>query len=235
MTCARLTAALVAALAIAVPAGSALAARSGPQGLHAFTLRTNEPVVHTFSRTPSFAWSPVRGALDLPVRARNQQGLLGQRSDLVDQRTQEPRGLGPDLAALDDGQAVLTVRTRSRRYAQGLDCLERAVRLQHALVGCPGADHPGLPGPPPLDTVPGANAYMVWLVDAGKWFTTAPTWRTSASTTLPPGPGLAASFIGASGPCAGCMARPRTACLRSRTAPGARSMRTTTLRSRPGR
>jgi hypothetical protein len=63
MACARLTAALVAALAVAVPAGSAMAARSGPQSLHAFTLRANESVVHTFARTPSFAWNPVAGAL----------------------------------------------------------------------------------------------------------------------------------------------------------------------------
>src|SRR5215211_3688289 len=61
MACARLTAALVAAFAVAAPCGSALAARS-PQGLHAFTLRADEPVVHTFARTPSFAWSPVPGA-----------------------------------------------------------------------------------------------------------------------------------------------------------------------------
>ena len=61
MVCARLTAAFVAALAVAVPASPALAAK-GPQGLHAFTLRANEPVTHTFARTPSFAWSPVPGA-----------------------------------------------------------------------------------------------------------------------------------------------------------------------------
>ena len=60
MACARLAAALVAAFAVAAPCGSALAARA-PQSLHAFTLRADEPVVHTFARTPSFAWSPVPG------------------------------------------------------------------------------------------------------------------------------------------------------------------------------
>ena len=43
-------------------AAGARAAGKGPTGLHAFMLRTNEPVVHTFSRTPSFGWNPVRGA-----------------------------------------------------------------------------------------------------------------------------------------------------------------------------
>ena len=35
---------------------------SAPRSLHAFLLRPNEPVAHTFSRTPAFAWAPVRGA-----------------------------------------------------------------------------------------------------------------------------------------------------------------------------
>ena len=34
-----------------------------PQGLRAFLLRTDEPVKHEFDRTPSFAWTPVRGAI----------------------------------------------------------------------------------------------------------------------------------------------------------------------------
>ena len=33
-----------------------------PKSLHGFLLRPNEPVTHTFSRTPAFAWAPVRGA-----------------------------------------------------------------------------------------------------------------------------------------------------------------------------
>jgi hypothetical protein len=33
-----------------------------PTGLHGFLLRPNDPVTHTFSRTPAFAWAPVRGA-----------------------------------------------------------------------------------------------------------------------------------------------------------------------------
>jgi hypothetical protein len=33
-----------------------------PSGLHGFLLRPNDPVTHTFSRTPAFAWAPVRGA-----------------------------------------------------------------------------------------------------------------------------------------------------------------------------
>jgi uncharacterized membrane protein YgcG len=38
-------------------------APKGPTGLKAFLLRAEEPAAHQFSRTPSFAWSPVRGAM----------------------------------------------------------------------------------------------------------------------------------------------------------------------------
>ncbi len=38
------------------------AAPGAPKGLRGFALRPNESVTHTFSRTPAFAWSPVRGA-----------------------------------------------------------------------------------------------------------------------------------------------------------------------------
>jgi hypothetical protein len=45
---------------------SASAGQSGvpatPRGLHGFELRPNESPKRTFSRTPAFAWSPVRGA-----------------------------------------------------------------------------------------------------------------------------------------------------------------------------
>lgn len=37
-------------------------APSAPRNLRGFELRPNEAVTHTFSRTPAFAWSPVRGA-----------------------------------------------------------------------------------------------------------------------------------------------------------------------------
>jgi hypothetical protein len=44
-------------------ATSATAAPPGaPKGLRGFELRPNESSTHTFSRTPAFAWNPVRGA-----------------------------------------------------------------------------------------------------------------------------------------------------------------------------
>ncbi len=57
----------IVALLLATPVASAAFAKgpstpAGPTGLQGFLLRPNESVTHTFARTPSFAWRPVRGA-----------------------------------------------------------------------------------------------------------------------------------------------------------------------------
>lgn len=56
---------LVAACLLALVLTGSAQARTvaAPDGLKAFLLRADEPVKHEFNRTPSFAWSPVRGAL----------------------------------------------------------------------------------------------------------------------------------------------------------------------------
>jgi hypothetical protein len=65
MRAARLT--TIVALLLLVPVVSAAFAKgpstpAGPSGLQGFLLRPDESVVHTFPRTPAFAWQPVRGA-----------------------------------------------------------------------------------------------------------------------------------------------------------------------------
>jgi hypothetical protein len=56
---------LAALLAVTALVGTAhsFADTGGPTGLHGFLLRTDDPATTTFSRTPSFAWNPVSGAL----------------------------------------------------------------------------------------------------------------------------------------------------------------------------
>lgn len=58
-----LTAGLALALALVPSASSGLqttgVAAGVPSALHGFLLRSDEPVTHIYSRTPSFAWSPV--------------------------------------------------------------------------------------------------------------------------------------------------------------------------------
>ena len=76
--------ALLAALAATLLSGSAIAqsesSLAAPQGLQPFLLRANETPDHVFSRTPSFSWNPVRGALryefQLGKTASFQEGTL---------------------------------------------------------------------------------------------------------------------------------------------------------------
>jgi len=63
MATARLLVALLAALILTTSANAAPAAtKAGPQSLRAFLFRADEPLKHEYSRTPAFAWAPVRGA-----------------------------------------------------------------------------------------------------------------------------------------------------------------------------
>jgi hypothetical protein len=52
--------AVAAFVLLALPSAAAAQPAARPQGLRAFLLRADEPVAHTFSRTPSFTWQAVK-------------------------------------------------------------------------------------------------------------------------------------------------------------------------------
>ncbi len=62
MRAARLALFAVALLGTLLATSAAAAPPGAPKGLRGFELRPNESSTHTFSRTPAFAWNPVRGA-----------------------------------------------------------------------------------------------------------------------------------------------------------------------------
>lgn len=62
MPAARLPLSVALLLALALGVTSAVGAPGAPTGLRGFELRPTEPVRHVFSRTPAFAWNPVRSA-----------------------------------------------------------------------------------------------------------------------------------------------------------------------------
>ena len=62
MRAARLALFAVALLGTLLATSAAAAPPGAPKGLRGFELRPNETSTHTFSRTPAFAWNPVRGA-----------------------------------------------------------------------------------------------------------------------------------------------------------------------------
>src|SRR5262245_21493026 len=62
MRAARIGTLVLAVLGTAFATSAAAAPPGAPTGLRGFELRPNEVPTHTFSRTPAFAWNPVRGA-----------------------------------------------------------------------------------------------------------------------------------------------------------------------------
>ena len=62
MRAARFALVAVAFLGVILVTSAAAGPPGAPKGLRGFELRPNETPTHTFSRTPAFAWSPVRGA-----------------------------------------------------------------------------------------------------------------------------------------------------------------------------
>jgi hypothetical protein len=77
MSAVRLAAVVLAMLVFAPAANAGIAA---PTGLKPFLLRSDEAPARTFSRTPSFAWRPVRGALryefELATKSKFTDGSL---------------------------------------------------------------------------------------------------------------------------------------------------------------
>ena len=62
MRAARLSLCAIALIGAVLATSAAAAPPGAPKGLRGFLLRPNEAPTRTFSRTPAFAWSPVRGA-----------------------------------------------------------------------------------------------------------------------------------------------------------------------------
>ena len=171
MACARLAAAFIAALAVAAPCGSALSA-STPHNLHAFVLRADAPVTHTFDRTPSFAWSPVPGAktyqFELSTSKKfSDSGIVWSTKGLTTPAVSIPISLpwmtGNPYSLYAHVRAITGKGAQSWSTPFGFNMRWSAV---------PTPITPAYPGLLRWNTVPGANAYMVWLVDAGKVFTT---------------------------------------------------------------
>ena len=174
MACARLAAALAAALAVALPAASAHAAAppAAPQNLHAFSLRADEAVAHTFARTPSFAWNPVAGAksyeFELSTSRRfSDNGIVWSGKGIKSPATALPL----TLPWISGSPYSLYGHVRALT-AKGVSAWSAPFGFNMRWPAVPTPLSPSYPGLLRWSTVPGASGYMVWLVDAGHWFTT---------------------------------------------------------------
>ena len=170
---------LVASLVALAFAGSA-GARTGPvpvkqptapQGLKAFLLRADEPAGHVFSRTPSFAWNPVRGAVryefELATSGRfTDNAVLWSATDLNSPVASIPIAL-PWITG-SPYSLYAHVRAITRRGATPWS-VPYGFNMRWAGVPAPLPSYPGLVRWTP---VAGATQYNVWFVDVGKVFTT---------------------------------------------------------------
>ena len=123
----------------------------------------------TFSRTPSFAWNPVAGALATSSRSRRRaSSATAASSTRMSALTPTSRRAVPALPPVDDRQPVFPVRAGPRRRAERSVTHWSEPRLRHALADAADADrtHPGLLRWTPVE---GATGYTVWYL-----FPTAP-------------------------------------------------------------
>jgi hypothetical protein len=142
-----------------------------PQGVKAFLLRADEPAGHTFSRTPSFAWQPVRGALryefELSTSERfSDNAILWDATDL-----QSPIASIPiALPWITGNKYALYVHVRAvTRKGETPWSDPYGFNMRWSSVPSPLPSYPGLIRWTP---VPGATQYGVWFTDAGKVFGT---------------------------------------------------------------
>jgi hypothetical protein len=167
----NLAAAVFAALAVILPAPASAAAQ-GPQELRGFLLRANEPVVHTFSRTPSFAWEPVAGAKTYEFQLAtskdfNDSGVVWEQDGVKSPTVALPLSL-PWITG-KPYSLYAHVRAITRRGPTAWS-VPFGFNMRWSTVPVPLT--PSYPGLLRWTNVPGASGYQLWLVDAGKWFTT---------------------------------------------------------------
>lgn len=154
-------------LALAPGAGAATPVKgAAPARLHGFLLRADEPVDTSFPRTPSFAWAPVAGAVRYQFQLSTsssfrENGLLFSASDLTTPVAAPlvtlPWISGNPHALFARVRAIKRASVTPWSSAYGFD-------MEPSAAPKPLASEPGLLRWTPIE---GADAYEVWLLDAG--------------------------------------------------------------------
>jgi hypothetical protein len=165
MRLARLTAVVLAAFVV-VPAAHAVTA---PKKLKPFLLRVDEPAATTFSRTPSFSWSPVRGAktyeFELATSPKFGESQIVWTSDKI----KSPVATIPVTLPWMSGTPYGFYARVRAITPNGLSRWSGAYGFNMRWPTVP-ASLPTQPGLIRWSTVEGATSYQVWYLDAGKVF-----------------------------------------------------------------
>jgi hypothetical protein len=164
MSAVRLAAVIFTMLVFAPAANAGVAA---PAGLKPFLLRADEAPTHTFPRTPSFAWKPVRGAVryefELATKRKFTEGTMIWRNETLKVPTAAipvalPWMTGSPYALWAHVRAV--TRKGVTKWSAPFGFNMRWTNLPEAQVSQPGLVR--------WSTVEGATGYQVWFLGPRK-------------------------------------------------------------------
>ena len=164
---ARLLVLLAALLTVASAAGVARSDAGGPTGLHGFLLRADEPQVTSFSRTPSFAWNPVPGALHYEFQLSLSTTFRDNAVIYADSNALTPVEAPPiTLPWITGSPYALYARVRAITPDGATPWSDNfGFDMVPPPPPTPLAGYPGLLRWTPVE---GALGYQVWLIDARK-------------------------------------------------------------------
>lgn len=167
MRTARLLPLLAALVTLAVTAGSANSAATAPGGLHGFLLRADEPAQTSFSRTPSFAWNPVPGALSYEFQLSLSDTFRDNSIIYADQNALTPVEAPPiTLPWITGSPHALYARVRAMTPDGATPWSANfGFDMVPPKAPTPLASYPGLLRWTPVE---GAHGYEIWLIDAHK-------------------------------------------------------------------
>ena len=149
-------------------AHAATADTGGPTGLHAFLLRTDEPAQTSFSRTPSFAWNPVSGALHYEFQLSLSNTFHDNSVVYADLNVVAPvEAPGITLPWITGNPHSLYARVRAITTA-GATPWSASFGFDMVAPAAP-KPLPGYPGVLRWSAVEGAAAYEVWFIDIPKF------------------------------------------------------------------
>jgi hypothetical protein len=164
MPAVRLAAVVTALLAFAPAADAAVGA---PAGLKPFLLRADEAPARTFSRTPSFAWRPVRGAVRYEFELANRSNFSEGSLIWTDTKLKMPTAAIPVALPWMTGSPYALwahVRAVTRR---GVSKWSPAYGFNMRWTSVPQAV-PSAPGLVRWNPVEGATGYHVWFLGPNK-------------------------------------------------------------------
>jgi hypothetical protein len=168
---------LLAFVAVALVPAAQTATPAAPTGLRAFLLRADEPVLDTFPRTPSFAWTPYARAksydFELATSKSFDDSTVVWSTDGRAAALQVPAVAIPVALPWMTGNPYALYAHVRAHTTSGVTKWSTPFGFNMRWRALPQQLLPTIPGLVRWKPVEGATSYEVWFVDVGKVITTA--------------------------------------------------------------